>query len=197
MTVNVSYPLLLKFFVTSARILILGLLVTPVIAQEPAKTVEPSAVVQEDKARFEELQKSVRKLAVEVERLARRVADLEKDHLFNVTRVRLVSEEQRAEALQSRLRETYERQVNYQARLELIDTQLRPENIEKLFIGVGMVRPEEARETVRKRLSLEKQALVVLMESLRQERNRLQASLTTADTTIQRLRQRLTETSRP
>jgi hypothetical protein len=126
-----------------------------------------------------------------VERLASRVSDLEKERLFDVTRVLLVGEEQRAEALQSRLRENLERQFALQARMEQVDYQLRPENIERMFVGVGMVRPEEARDTVRRRLSLEKQGLLAQLELVRQERNRFQSALATADVAIQRLRLRL------
>jgi hypothetical protein len=51
-----------------------------------------------------------------------------------------------------------------QARVEQVDNQLKPENIERMFVGVGLVRPEEARDTVRGRLSLEKQRLLAQLE---------------------------------
>jgi hypothetical protein len=75
--------------------------------------------------------------------------------------------------------------------MEQVDNQLKPENIERIFVGVGMVRPEEARDTVRRRLSLEKQGLLAQLELVRQERNRFQSALATADIAIQRLRLRL------
>jgi vacuolar-type H+-ATPase subunit I/STV1 len=166
--------------------------------QEPAKKT-PDAIAQpsQDSDEIERLQKSIRRLTAEVERLARRVADLEKERLFDVTRVLLVGEEQRAESLQARLRENSERQYFFQTRLDQLDNQLKPENIERMFVGVGMVRPEEARDTVRRRLSFEKQGLLAQLELLRQERNRFQAALASADMTIQRLRLRLAEAGRP
>lgn len=168
------------------------------ILQAPERTKQPDAVAQPSQGSdgMDELRKSVRQLSAKVERLARRVADLEKERLFDVTRVLLVGEEQRAETLQSRLRETLERQIVLQARLEQVDGQLRPENIERMFLGVGLVRPEEARETVRRRLGIEKQGIQAQLELLRQERNRFQAALATADMVIQRLRLRLSEAGR-
>jgi hypothetical protein len=161
--------------------------------QEPAKNILADAVAQEETEAMDQLRRSIRRLTLEVERLTKRVSDLEKERLFDVTRVLLVGEEQRAESLQLRLRENLERQLILQGRVDQVDSQLRPENIERLFVGVGLVRPEEARDTVRRRLSLEKQGLLAQLELVRQERNRFQSALATSDVAIQRLRLRLSE----
>jgi hypothetical protein len=169
------------------------------ITQGPDKTTQRNAVApsSQDPDDMEQLRKSVRQLTTEVERLAKRVADLERERWFDVTRVLLVGEEQRAESLQVRLRENFERQIVLQVRLEQVNNQLRPENIERTFLGVGLVRPEEARETVRRRLDIEKQGILAQLELLRQERNRFQSALATSDVAIQRLRLRLSEAGRP
>src|SRR6267142_2189011 len=120
-----------------------------------------------------------------VQQLRKKVIEIEKDRRLNVLRDVLTREEQRGEALQARLRETLERQIALQARLQQVDQELRPENIERMFVGVGLVRPEEARESVRRRLSVDKQGILAQLELLRQERARLQASLATADAAIQ------------
>jgi len=146
---------------------------------------------------YERLRRSISKLVAEVEALAKRVSDLEKERLFDVTRVLLVGEEQRAESLQVRLRDNVERQAAVQVRLDQVDYQLRPENIEKIFTGVGMVRPEEARDVVRRRLTSERQAIMAQLELLRQERNRFQSSLAITDVVIQRYRIRLASAGRP
>lgn len=161
----------------------------------PAKKILPAAIAQpsQEPDPMDQLGRSIRRLTLEVERLAKRVSDLEKERLFDVTRVLLVGEEQRAESLQLRLRENLERQLALQGRLIQVDNQLKPENIERLFVGVGLVRPEEARDTVQRRLSLEKQGLLAQIELVRQERNRFQSALATADVAIQRLRLRLSE----
>lgn len=169
------------------------------LPQGSGRTIQPDAVAQssQDTDCVEQVRKSVRQLTAEVERLTRRVADIERERLFDVTRVLLVGEEQRAEALQARLRETLERQTLLQASLEQIDNQLKPENIERMFVGIGLVRPEEARDTVRRRLTIEKQGILAQLELLRQERGRFQAALATTDVAIQRLRLRLSEAGRP
>ena len=82
-------------------------------------------------------------------------------------------------------------------RLEQLDQQLRPENIERVFVGAGLVRPEEAREGLRRRLSSERQNIMSTLESLRSERTRIQNSLASSDLAIQRLRLRLAEAARP
>lgn len=168
------------------------------ILQGPDKTTQRDALAQpsQDTDDMEQLRKSVRQLTAQVERLTRRVADLERERLFDVTRVLLVGEEQRAEALQARLRENLERQILLQARLEQVNNQLKPENIERMFLGIGLVRPEEARDSVRRRLDIEKQGILAQLELLRQERSRFQAALATTDVAIQRLRLRLSEAGR-
>lgn len=145
---------------------------------------------------FELLRKGVVELTGRVEKLAKRVADLETERLFDITRVLLVGEEQRAETVQARLRENVERQAVLQVRLEPLDNQLKPENIERMFLGVGLTRPEEARDTMRRRLTAERQGILAQLELLRQERNRYQAALASSDLAIQRLRFRLNQIPR-
>lgn len=174
--------------------------------QEPAKTSTaapgeipstsdaPSPV---DTVELEPLRKSVRKLTSDVEVLRKRVTDLEKDRLFDVTRVLLLREEQRAEALQAKIRETMEKQTVLQTRLEQLDQQMRPENIERMFTGMGSVRPDADREMARRRIVTERVGVMAQIDLIRQERARFQASLATADIAIQRLRLRLSEAGRP
>jgi len=200
-----SQPRLLQYLALAGLLFMFGVNSHAGIArkrdalQEPVKKTTPDSVAEppQDADAMDQLRRSIRRLSADVERLARRVSDLEKERLFDVTRVLLVGEEQRAEGLQVRLRENFERQFAVQARMEQVDNQLKPENIERLFVGVGLIRPEEARDTVRRRLSLEKQGLLAQLELLRQERNRYQSALGTADVAIQRFRLRLSEAGRP
>jgi hypothetical protein len=195
---RLNYPLLRNLLFPIGAFLALIVFVPAVSAfQETAKPAQAEvASPQETGATLDELRTSLRKLVVQVEKLAKRVSDLEKERLFDVTRVLLVGEEQRAESLQTRLRDNLEKQFSFQLRLEQVDNQLKPENIERLFIGVGMVRPEEAREAVRRRLSVERQGITAQLELLRQERNRFQRALESSDIAIQRYRLRLAEAGR-
>jgi chromosome segregation ATPase len=162
-------------------------------ASQPEPVAQPSPNCEE----VEQLRKNLQELKVQVRQLRRKVTEIEKDRQVNVLRDVLSREEQRAETLQIRLRETLEKQIALQNRLQQVDQDLRPEAIERMFVGVGMVRPEEARETVRRRLSAERQGIQAQLDLLRQERARLTASLASADAAIQRLRSRIAETARP
>lgn len=200
-----SQPRLRQYLTSAGLLFVVAFISHPGIAakhrapQEPVKKSAPDTVTQSspETDALDQLRRSIRRLTIDVERLAHRVSDLEKERLYDVTRVLLVGEEQRAESLQVRLRDSLERQFAIQGRLDQVDNQLKPENIERLFVGVGLVRPEEARDSVRRRLSLEKQGLLAQFELLRQERNRFQSALATADVAIQRLRLRLSGAGRP
>lgn len=138
----------------------------------------------------------IKKLRAQVERLSKQVQAIEKDQSFQLARILMSGEERRAESLQARIRETYEKAPALQARLAQLDEQLKPENIERAFIGIGLLRPEETRDGLRKKFSVERQSIIAVLEALRQERARLQSSLATSDMAIQRLRVRLTESGR-
>jgi len=205
MSLRDSQPGLRRYLAFASFVLIVGFNSHAVIAgkhlafQDPLIKTTPNSHAEpaQDADAIDQLRRSIRRLTADVERLASKVSDLEKERLFDVTRVLLVGEEQRAEALQVRLRENFERQFAVQGRIDQVDTQLKPENIERMFVGVGMVRPEEARNTVQRRLNLEKQGLLVQLELLRQERTRYQSALASADVAIQRFRLRLSEAGRP
>lgn len=138
----------------------------------------------------------IKKLTAQVERLSKKVQAIEKDQLFQFARVLLTGEEQRAESLVARIRETFEKATPLQIRLAQIDEQLKPENIERAFIGIGSLRPEESRDGLRKKFTVERQSIIAVLEALRQERARLQLSILTSEMAIQRLRARLTEAGR-
>ena len=145
----------------------------------------------------EQLRKKVQQLSSEVQRLKRRVAELEKDRLATTIQEQLEKEEQRGETLQLHLLEIAEKEAPLQARMDQITQQLRPEAIERVMAGVGSVHPEEAREEVRKRLTSERVRLQSQLDLLRQDRVRSQAMLVTIDAAIQRLKQKLAEALRP
>jgi chromosome segregation ATPase len=168
-------------------------------SQETARRSTPDAVPQAQPTcpEADQLRKTVQKLTTEVDRLRRRVADLERDRQVGVIQDQLNKEEDRAQAMQSRLLEISEKQTTLQTRIDEIDQQLRPENIDTALAGVGSLRPEETREAVRRKLTNERQRLQAQMDLLRQERARLQVSIAGADANIQRLRVRLNEATQP
>ncbi len=141
-------------------------------------------------------QAELRKVSSEVQRLKRRVAELEKDRLATTLQEQLEKEQQRGEQLQLHLLEISEKEEPLQARLDQITQQLRPENIDRALAGYGSVKPEEAREELRRRLGNERLRVLAQLELHRQDRIRTQASLATTDAAIQRLKQKLSEALR-
>ena len=141
-------------------------------------------------------QAELRKVSAEVQRLKRRVAELEKDRLATTIQEQLEKEQQRGEQLQLHLIEIAEKEEPLQARLDQITQQLRPENIDRALAGYGALKPEDAREEFRKRLYNERIRVQAQLELHRQDKMRTQASIATTDAAIQRLKQKLLEALR-
>jgi alanyl-tRNA synthetase len=163
--------------------------------QQPANN--PPAEANENCPEAEQLRKKVQQLTAEVQRLKRKVSEYEKDRLASTIQEQLTKEEQRGEGLQLHLIEIAAKEEPLQTRLDEINIQLRPDNIERALAGIGSVHPENAREDLRRKLLGESQRLMYQLQLFRQDRVRTQASLATTDAAIQRLKQKLTEALRP
>lgn len=88
---------------------------------------------------------------------------------------------QQAENLRAQLRDVQFKEAEIQHRLNELDYELKPENIERYFAGTGSTRPEELREHRRKQLQLEKDTLTNQLRSLGESRLRLETAITRAD----------------
>lgn len=88
---------------------------------------------------------------------------------------------QNAENLRGQLRDAQMKEAELQYRLNQLDYELKPENIERHFAGVGSTRPEELREHRRRQLQLEKDALSSQLRSLGESKIRLETAITRAD----------------
>lgn len=88
---------------------------------------------------------------------------------------------QTAENLRAQLRDVQMKEAELQYRLNQLDYELKPENIERYFAGTGSTRPEELREHRRRQLQLEKDALTSQLQSLGDSKIRLESSITRAD----------------
>jgi len=168
--------------------------------QQPAQT--PAEKPAPDSASTpcpdaEPLRKNISKLSAEVQRLKKRVADLEKERLATSIQEQLEKEEKRGEALQLHLLEIAQKEDPVQTRLDQINQQLKPEVVERTMAGVGSVHPEELRNEVLSRLNGDRARLLAQLELLRQDRTRTRSSLATTDAAIQRLRIKLAEALRP
>lgn len=163
---------------------------TPPTSGHAATTPQPQT--EDDPV---ELRKTIARLKTEINRLQKRLSDLEKMRSVCSIQDLMLKEEQRSDTLRSQLLAIGEKLAPLESRLDELNEQLRPENIEQMFIA-GAVRPEEVREATRRRLSSEKLRLQSQIDLLRQNRSRIQTSLSAAETAIQRLQAQLQETLR-
>lgn len=86
------------------------------------------------------------------------------------------------ENLRAQLRDVTAREADYKIRLDQLNWDLKPENIERYFSGVGSTRPEELREARRRQLQTEKDAIVAQLEQLESSRMRLEGAIQVAET---------------
>jgi chromosome segregation ATPase len=92
-----------------------------------------------------------------------------------------MSAAQEAQQLRNDLGQLQDREAEIKIRLVELDEELRPENIERYFAGVGSTRPEELREMRRKKLQIEKDRLEAQLGTIGQDRARLESAIQTAE----------------
>lgn len=92
-----------------------------------------------------------------------------------------MSAAQEAQQLRNDLGQLQDREAEIKMRLVELDQELRPENIERYFAGVGSTRPEELREARRKKLQIEKDRLQEQLGNIGQDRARLESAIQTAE----------------
>lgn len=167
--------------------------------QEPAQKPPPDSAAQpvQNNGDADQTRKTFQQLTAELTRIKKRVAELEKDRQVDSIQDKLEKEQQRAEGLHAQLLGTMEKEATLQARVDQMDEQLRPENLDRSLAGVGSLHPEDAREALRRRLTNEKRRVQLQLDLLHQDHTRLQASLADSDAAIQRLRLRLMEAAHP
>lgn len=88
---------------------------------------------------------------------------------------------ERAANLRAQLIDVQARQVGLQTRLQAIDEEIKPENIERSLAGIGSTHPEELRAQRRRQLEIEKKGLQSQLETLAASRSRLETAIATAE----------------
>src|SRR6266705_6575254 len=91
------------------------------------------------------------------------------------------SAQNRAASLRAQLVETQARQAELQTRLQQLEEDLKPENIEHSLAGIGSVHPEELREARRRQLEIEKRGVQSQLDVLAASRSRLETAIAAAD----------------
>ena len=103
---------------------------------------------------------------------------------------RLTRAEVRAETLRAQQVDVESKLADAQAKLEQIEYQLRPENIEQAA-GYGTVHPEVARDARRRQLEGERNRVLAQVKILETSRERLEQSMVTADAEVDSLRRKI------
>ena len=89
--------------------------------------------------------------------------------------------QERAANLRAQLADTEARQTELQSRLQQLEQNLKPDNIERSLAGVGSVHPEELREARRRQLEIEKRGVQSQLDVLAASRSRLETAIAAAD----------------
>lgn len=103
----------------------------------------------------------------------------------------LTRAEQRAEALRKQIFDLLDRENTVKTRLDVLDSEMRPESVERSLALAGSLRPEELRASRRKSLETERANLQNLLAEIQRTRSSLDVQVQKADALVERLRDRL------
>jgi transcriptional antiterminator Rof (Rho-off) len=88
---------------------------------------------------------------------------------------------ERADRLRLQLIEVQVKEESLRLRLDQIEEDLKPENIERVFAGIGSTRPEELREHRHRQLTIEKDSIQAQLKILETSRVRLESAIAIAE----------------
>jgi predicted nucleic acid-binding Zn-ribbon protein len=125
-----------------------------------------------------------------VDRLNDKLTQMQQNDRTLIDMERLTRAEQRAESLRSQQVDVEGKLADLQSKLDQIEYQLRPENIDRAA-GYGTVHPEEARDARRRQLENERARVQSQIRILETSRVRLETALRTADEEVDSLRRKI------
>jgi predicted nucleic acid-binding Zn-ribbon protein len=137
------------------------------------------------------MRNSVDQLSTQMSKLHDRLAAMEDEQKSLVYLERLSRAEQRAEDLRAQLRDVQSKELDYDARMEQLQNDLRPENIDMSIATFGSTRPEDIRAQRRLQLENERKRIQAQLALLDKSRTRIEAALSTADLEVDKLRERV------
>lgn len=136
-------------------------------------------------------QRTVNRLSRQVDKLTDKINQIEGQQRTLVDLERLSRAEQRAEGFRAQLRDVQSKEADLQSRLEQIEYDLKPENIERSASFYGTTRPEDVRDARRRSLENERTRIQSQLALHQTSRTRLESAIALADTEVERLRARL------
>jgi chromosome segregation ATPase len=153
-------------------------------ADAAKKSSSPRSANQAD------VQQTINALSNQVERLNDKLTQMQQNDRTLIDMERLTRAEQRAESLRAQQLDVESKLADLQSKLEQIEYQMRPENIERAG-GYGTLHPEEARDARRRQLENERARVLAQVKLLETSRTRLATSVATADAEVDALRQKI------
>jgi hypothetical protein len=157
---------------------------------QTSEELVPAKNKNSTKTANEGVQQTINNLSNQVERLNDKLTQMQENDRTLIDMERLTRAEQRAESLRTQQIDVESKLADLQSKLELIEYQLKPENIERAA-GYGTVHPEEARETRRRQLENERARSQAQVRILETSRTRLETAVSTADAEVDALRQKI------
>jgi chromosome segregation ATPase len=156
-------------------------------AQAAKRAAKQAASTDQESAR------KLENLSQEFSRLNQKFDALEKQRQGDLLQERLTRAEQRAEGLRAQLSQTLEKQADMQARLEQLDYDMRPENIQLRAATIPTLNADAVRTQIRQQLENEKKRVQAQLDVLDSSRRHLEESIVGADAEVERLHARLNE----
>jgi chromosome segregation ATPase len=167
------------------------------VPASPRRTNNRRRAAAEPENEEDSMRRTVNDLSNQVNKLSDKLSQMEENQRTLVDMERLSRAEQRAEALRTQQRDVLEKEGILQARLEQIEFNLKPENIDRSVSTYGSTRPEEARDARRRALESEKVRVQAQIELFATSRQRLETAIINADLEVDKLRRRIEEADEP
>jgi chromosome segregation ATPase len=143
------------------------------------------------------MRRTVNDLTSQVTKLSDKLTQMEQQQRTLVDLERLSRAEQRAEVLRTQMRDVQEKEATLMSRMEQIEFELRPENIDRSVSTYGTTHPEEARDARRRSLESEKTRTSSQLDLLATSRQRLDTAIVNADMEVDKLRKRIEDADEP
>ncbi|HMT07680.1 MAG TPA: hypothetical protein PKA82_06720 [Pyrinomonadaceae bacterium] len=163
-----------------------GELLDPTVGITPEKTPEPVVTTDQNEATIKELKARIKKLE------ATRVNEYDEQQKRLMLNLDILTRaEQRSESLRKQVFDMIEKENSLISRMTDLESDLRPEAINRSAAFSGSMKPEEVREIRKKALEAERRNIQALLTEITNSRSALQATLQRADQLVERLRFRL------
>jgi hypothetical protein len=153
---------------------------------QPANTTQQNA---------DALRETVDRLSSQITVLTEKLNQVQNKERSTFDLDRLSRAEQRADSLRMQLSQVIEREANLRMRIEQINFEMLPDNIERRSALNGSLRPELVREQTRRQLEIEKQSVQAQLDNAVITRTQLENSIASIDIEIHQIRARLGETT--